>query len=68
MSPILWGVLVGVLAGAALALLGEAKNRWTLRRLAARAGQPGRLSIVIASRNEEAVIENTIRTLAAQAP
>lgn len=68
MSPILWGVLVGFLAGAGLALLGEAKNRWTLRRLAARAGQAGRLSIVIASRNEEAVIENTIRTLAAQAP
>ncbi|MCS7239676.1 MAG: glycosyltransferase family 2 protein [Candidatus Bipolaricaulota bacterium] len=68
MSPTLWGIVVGILVGAALALLGEAKNRWTLKRLAARAGSPPTLSIVIASRNEEAVIENTLRTLAAHAP
>lgn len=68
MSPILLGVLVGIFAGAGLAFLGEGKNRRTLQRLRARAGNPGKLSIVIASRNEEAVIENTIRILATHAP
>ncbi len=68
MSPTLWGVLGGIVAGIALALLGEAKNLKVLRRLVACAGTPGKLSIVIASRNEEAVIENTVRTLASHAP
>lgn len=66
MNPSLLSFFAGVLAGGALAGIGEAKNRRTLNRL--RRGKTGRLSIVIASRNEEAVIENTIRTLAASAP
>lgn len=67
MNPSILSFLTGTGVGAALAVLGEWKNRHTLRRLKAGAGPGGKLSIVIASRNEEAVIENTIRTLAANA-
>ena len=66
MNPGLLGLLLGLGAGGALALVGEAKNRRTLRRL--RRGKAGSLSILIASRNEEDVIENTIKTLAENAP
>jgi cellulose synthase/poly-beta-1,6-N-acetylglucosamine synthase-like glycosyltransferase len=66
MNPGVLGFLLGLGAGGTLALVGEAKNRRTLRRL--RRGKARSLSILIASRNEEDVIENTIRTLAENAP
>jgi cellulose synthase/poly-beta-1,6-N-acetylglucosamine synthase-like glycosyltransferase len=66
MNPGLLGFLLGLGAGGTLALVGEAKNRRTLRHL--RRGKARSLSILIASRNEEDVIENTIRTMAENAP
>jgi cellulose synthase/poly-beta-1,6-N-acetylglucosamine synthase-like glycosyltransferase len=66
MNPGVLGFLLGLGAGGTLALVGEAKNCRTLRRL--RRGKIRSLSILIASRNEEDVIENTIRTLAENAP
>jgi len=66
MNPGLFSFLLGLGPGGALALLGEVKNRRTLGHL--RRGNARSLSILIASRNEEEVIENTIRTLAENAP
>ncbi|HIE48414.1 TPA: glycosyltransferase family 2 protein, partial [Candidatus Bipolaricaulota bacterium] len=69
MEPALASAVVGVVWGAGIALAGHIKNQLTKRRLLAAANKnfPS-LAVVIASRNEEAVIENTIHRVFASAP
>ena len=67
---ILLGVLSGFSIGFILSLLGYLRNR-SFRRLLheeAANGAPVTIAVVIASRNEEAVIESTVRSLLADAP
>jgi len=69
MEPALASAVVGAVWGAGIALAGHIKNQLTKRRLLAAANKnfPS-LAVVIASRNEEAVIENTIHRVFASAP
>lgn len=68
MNPSLISLCAGLVGGIILALLGLWRNDRTLRQAVAHTAAPAKLSIIIASRNEEAVIENTVRTLAQAAP
>ncbi|MCS7216668.1 MAG: glycosyltransferase family 2 protein [Candidatus Bipolaricaulota bacterium] len=68
MSPSLLSLACGLGLGLLLALLGRWRNARTRRTALAHTAPPRPLSIVIASRNEEAVIENTVRSLAQAAP
>jgi cellulose synthase/poly-beta-1,6-N-acetylglucosamine synthase-like glycosyltransferase len=68
MSPSLISLGCGLGAGALLAFLAFWRNRNTLRKARSRTAPPKKLSIIIASRNEEAVMETTVRTLAKAAP
>ncbi|MCS7240702.1 MAG: glycosyltransferase family 2 protein [Candidatus Bipolaricaulota bacterium] len=68
MSPSLISLVCGLGAGVILAFLGIWRNFRTLREALAHTAPLEKLSVIIASRNEEAVIENTVRTLAAAAP
>ena len=69
MEPALISAAVGAVWGAGIALAGHFKNQLTKRRLlASTGGDLPTLAVVIASRNEEAVIENTIRRVFASAP
>lgn len=63
-------VICGLLIGFAFACFGYLKNRSSLRLLnkSSTGCEPGTVVVVIAARNEEDVIENTIRTLLAKAP
>lgn len=58
----------GLVVGVFLAFLSLCRNFRTLREAVAHTAPAGKLSVIIASRNEEAVIENTLRTLARAAP
>lgn len=68
MNPSLLSLLCGLGAGVTLAFLGLWRNFRTLREALAHTAPPGKLSVIIATRNEEAVIENTMRSLAKAAP
>lgn len=68
MNPSVISLSCGLVAGVILALLGLCRNFRTLREAVAHTALPGKLSVIIASRNEEAVIENTLRALAQAVP
>lgn len=68
MNPSLISLGCGLGAGVILAFLALWRNFRSLREAVAHTAQPGKLSVIIASRNEEEVIENTLRTLAQAAP
>lgn len=68
MNPSLVSLLCGLGAGVILALAGLERNFRTLRKAVNHTAPPRTLSVIIASRNEEAVIENTARSLARAAP
>ena len=69
MEPALISAAVGAAWGAGIALAGHLKNQLTKKRLLDRSdGDPPTLAVVIASRNEEAVIENTIRRVFSSSP
>ncbi len=68
MSPVVLSLLCGLGVGLVLALLSFGRNFRTLREALSHIASPGTLSVIIATRNEEAVIENTIRSLANAAP
>ncbi|MBC7092391.1 glycosyltransferase, partial [Candidatus Bipolaricaulota bacterium] len=63
------GVTLGIGVGFLLAGLGYLKTRWATRRLTRLRGRDdASVAVVIATRNEENVIENTLRTLLTTAP
>lgn len=63
------GVTLGIGVGFLLAGLGYLKTRWATRRLTRHRGRDdASVAVVIATRNEESVIENTLRTLLTTAP
>ncbi len=68
MNPTIISFCSGVVGGIILALLGLWRNDRSLRRAVAHTAEPAKLSVIIASRNEEAVIENTVRTISQAAP
>jgi 1,2-diacylglycerol 3-beta-glucosyltransferase len=69
MGPALTSAAVGAVFGIGIALAGHLKNQLTKKRLLGRAGgAPPSLAVVIASRNEEEVIENTIRQVFSSSP
>ena len=69
MESALISAAVGALFGTSIAVAGHVKNLMTKARLLrAAGGDPPSLAVVIASRNEEAVIENTIRRVFAAVP
>lgn len=69
MNPTVLSIVGGLSFGSALALLAYRRNQQAVRWLAASPGndQPS-LAVVIATRNEESVIENTLRQLCAALP
>ncbi|MGB9861172.1 MAG: glycosyltransferase [Candidatus Bipolaricaulaceae bacterium] len=68
MNPTFISLGCGLVLGIILALLGLWKNFRTLRKAVAHTAEPAKLSVIIASRDEEAVIENTVHTLVQAAP
>jgi 1,2-diacylglycerol 3-beta-glucosyltransferase len=69
MGPALTSAAVGAVFGIGIALAGHLKNQLTKKRLLGRSGgAPPSLAVVIASRNEEEVIENTIRQVFSSSP
>ncbi|MFN3930032.1 MAG: glycosyltransferase family 2 protein, partial [Thermoflexus sp.] len=68
MSPVVLSLLCGLGVGLVLALLSLGRNFRTLREAVRHTASPGTLSVIIATRNEEAVIENTVRSLTNAAP
>ena len=69
MEPALVSAALGAAWGTGIALAGYLKNQLTQKRLIRGAGgDPPSLAVVIASRNEEAVIENTIRRVFSSSP
>ncbi len=68
MNPSLISLSFGLGAGVILAFLALWRNFRALQEAVSYAAPPGKLSVIIASRNEEEVIENTVRTLAQAAP
>ena len=69
MEPAVVSAALGAAWGTGIALAGYLKNQLTQKRLIRGAGgDPPSLAVVIASRNEEAVIENTIRRVFSSSP
>ena len=69
MEPALVSAAAGALFGTSIAIAGHLKNQITKARLLrAAGGDPPTLAVVIASRNEEQVIENTIRSVFSAVP
>ncbi len=68
MNPSLISLACGLAGGVVLAFLGIWRNFRLLREAVEHSASPGKLSVIIASRNEEAVIENTLRSLSQAAP
>lgn len=68
MNPSVQSLVCGLAVGVILALLGLWRNFRALQEAVAHTAPPAKISVIIASRNEEAVIENTLRTLAQSVP
>ena len=60
-------ILCGALLGITISLVGIRKNFNTLREAITKRSTPQKVSVIIASRNEEDVIEETIRSVARSA-
>lgn len=68
MNPSLVSLVSGAFVGVILAFLALWRNFRTLKEAVNHTAPPGKLSVIIASHNEEAVIEKTVCSLAQAAP